>query len=108
MLAFKPTGSLPLRQNRSNLIGMVDISGVSRTALPEATPCFLATTPPVSQPLFVSGKSVMGSDPARSVVNRYSQTHDVDNLFIGGGVFPTSSCVNSTFTLHATSLMSAQ
>jgi glucose dehydrogenase len=51
----------------------------------------------------------MGSDPSKSVVNRYSQTHDVDNLFVGGGgVFPTSSCVNSTFTLHATSLMSAQ
>ncbi len=57
----------------------------------------------------IMGGTIMGSDPATSVVNRYSQTHDVGNLFIGGGgVFPTSSCVNSTFTLHATSLMSAQ
>jgi len=55
------------------------------------------------------GGTIMGADPAKSVVNRYSQAHDVENLFIGGGgVFPTSSCVNSTFTIHATSLMSAQ
>jgi len=57
----------------------------------------------------IMGGTIMGLDPARSVVNQFSQTHDVGNLFIGGGgVFPTSSCVNSTFTLHATSLMSAQ
>jgi choline dehydrogenase-like flavoprotein len=57
----------------------------------------------------IMGGTIMGNDPSKSVVNRYSQAHDVGNLFIGGGgVFPTSSCVNSTFTLHATSLMSAQ
>jgi len=57
----------------------------------------------------IMGGTIMGADRTSSVVNRYSQTHDVGNLFIGGGgVFPTSSCVNSTFTLHATSLMSAQ
>jgi choline dehydrogenase-like flavoprotein len=56
----------------------------------------------------IMGGTIMGTDRTRSVVNEYSQTHDVDNLFIGGGgVFPTSSCVNSTFTLHATSLLSA-
>jgi len=56
----------------------------------------------------IMGGTIMGNDPAGSVVNPYSQSHDVANLFIGGGgVFPTSSCVNSTFTLHATSLMSA-
>jgi len=43
MLTFKPTGSLPLRQSRSNLIGMVVISGVSRTASPEAVPALKAT-----------------------------------------------------------------
>ncbi|MDA0824011.1 MAG: GMC family oxidoreductase [Proteobacteria bacterium] len=57
----------------------------------------------------IMGGTIMGADPSKSVVNQYSQAHDVGNLFIGGGgVFPTSSCVNSTFTLHATSLMSAQ
>ncbi len=56
----------------------------------------------------IMGGTIMGNDPATSVVNPVSRTHDIGNLFIGGGgVFPTSSCVNSTFTLHATSLMSA-
>ena len=54
----------------------------------------------------IMGGTIMGNDPATSVVNPVSQAHDIGNLFIGGGgVFPTSSCVNSTFTLHATSLM---
>ncbi|MEM7466168.1 MAG: GMC family oxidoreductase [Pseudomonadota bacterium] len=57
----------------------------------------------------IMGGTIMGSDPTKSVTTPESRTHDVNNLFIGGGgVFPTSSCVNSTFTLHATSLMSAE
>jgi len=59
MLAFKSTESLgncsmrystscihavvPLCQSRSNLIGMVVISGVNRTAPPEAVPALKAT-----------------------------------------------------------------
>ena len=57
----------------------------------------------------IMGGTIMGNDPESSVTTPQSRTHDVENLFIGGGgVFPTSSCVNSTFTLHATSLMSAE
>lgn len=57
----------------------------------------------------IMGGTIMGNDAGSSVTNPQSRTHDVENLFIGGGgVFPTSSCVNSTFTLHATSLMSAK
>lgn len=55
------------------------------------------------------GGTIMGERPAASVTNRFSQTHDVDNLFIGGaGVFPTASAANPTFTLHATSMMGAE
>jgi len=51
----------------------------------------------------------MGERSDESVTNKYSQTHDIDNLFIGGaGVFPTASAANPTFTLHATSMMSAE
>jgi len=57
----------------------------------------------------IIGGTLMGERPAESVTNKYSQTHDVDNLFIGGaGVFPTASAANPTFTLHATSMMSAE
>jgi len=56
----------------------------------------------------IMGGTISGTDPKKSVVNEFAQCHDIGNLFIGGGgVFPTSSCVNSTFTIHATSLLSA-
>lgn len=55
------------------------------------------------------GGTVMGADRKSSVTNAYAQTHDVENLFIGGaGVFPTSSAVNPTYTLHALALRSAE
>jgi choline dehydrogenase-like flavoprotein len=57
----------------------------------------------------IMGGTIMGDDPAASVTNDKAQTHDVDNLLIGGaGVFPTSSAVNSIFTLHAVALRSAE
>ncbi len=57
----------------------------------------------------IIGGTLMGERPKTSVTNRFSQTHDVDNLFIGGaGVFPTSSAANPTFTLHAVAMMSAE
>jgi choline dehydrogenase-like flavoprotein len=43
------------------------------------------------------------------VLNASSQSHDVQNLFVGGpGVFPTSSSVNSTFTAHAVAMKGAE
>jgi len=44
---------------------MVYIAGVSRTALPEAAPCFVATTPPVPEPFFLSVVS-MTDTPRRT------------------------------------------
>ena len=56
----------------------------------------------------VIGGTIMGERADASVTNKYSQTHDVANLFIGGaGVFPTASAANPTFTLHAVATMSA-
>lgn len=57
----------------------------------------------------IMGGTIMGTDRSNSVTNSYAQTHDVENLFIGGsGVFPTTSAVNPTFTLHALALRSAE
>lgn len=57
----------------------------------------------------IMGGTVVGNDPARSVLNAHGQAHDVANLFVGGpGVFPTSSSVNSTFTAHAMSMKTAR
>lgn len=64
------------------------------------------TGPKVAQ--HIMGGTVMGKDPAASVTDGYGRAHDLDNLFIaGGGLFPTSSAVNSTYTIHALALRAA-
>ena len=57
----------------------------------------------------IMGGTIMGNDPAESVLNGNAQAHDVPNLFVGGpSVFPTSSSVNSTYTAHAVAMKSAE
>ncbi len=55
------------------------------------------------------GGTRMGSNPKDSVVNRYSQSWDVPNLFIvGSSTFPTmGSGFNPTLTIQALAYMSA-
>ena len=51
------------------------------------------------------GTTKMGADPKDSVVNKYGQTHDVDNLFvIDGSIFVTAGAVNPTSTIQALAL----
>lgn len=51
------------------------------------------------------GTARMGDDPKNSVVNKYGQCHDVDNLYIvDSSVFTTSGGVNPVSTLQAISL----
>lgn len=54
------------------------------------------------------GTARMGNEPETSVVNRFQQSHDVDNLYIvDGSVFVTSSGVNPTATITALALRTA-
>lgn len=56
----------------------------------------------------IMGGTIMGNDPSTSVTDSYGGIHDVDNLFVlGSSLFPTSGAVNPTFTLHATTLRTA-
>jgi gluconate 2-dehydrogenase alpha chain len=50
-----------------------------------------------------TGGTVMGADPATSVVNRYCQSWDVHNVFVPGGasVFPQNHGYNPTGTVGA-------
>jgi gluconate 2-dehydrogenase alpha chain len=50
-----------------------------------------------------TGGTAMGADPATSVVNRYCQSWDVANVFVGGGasVFPQNHGYNPTGTVGA-------
>jgi choline dehydrogenase-like flavoprotein len=48
------------------------------------------------------GTTRMGDDPKSSVLNRWCQAHQVDNLFvIDGGPFPTATGANPTLTIMA-------
>ena len=54
------------------------------------------------------GTARMGDDPATSVVDRWGQAHNADNLFvIDGSVFVTSGAVNPTPTIQAIALRTA-
>jgi choline dehydrogenase-like flavoprotein len=47
----------------------------------------------------------MGTNEDKSVVNKYGQTHDVDNLYIiDGSIFVTVGAVNPTSTIQALAL----
>ncbi len=55
-----------------------------------------------------TGGTVMGSDPATSVVNRFLQSWDVSNLFvIGASNFPQNASYNPTNTVGALAYWSA-
>ena len=48
------------------------------------------------------GTTRMGNDPKTSVLNKWCQAHDVDNLFVAdGGPFPTGTGANPTLTIMA-------
>jgi gluconate 2-dehydrogenase alpha chain len=54
------------------------------------------------------GGTRMGNDPKNSVVNRYSQSWDIPNLFIiGSSTFPSMSGFNPTLTIQALAYLSA-
>jgi len=55
-----------------------------------------------------TGGTIMGSDPTKSVVNRYLQSWDAENLFImGASVFPQYQSYNPTGPLGALAYWSA-
>ncbi len=48
------------------------------------------------------GTARMGSDPAKSVLNRFNQAHEVKNLFVtDGAAWVTIACQNPTLTMLA-------
>jgi len=54
------------------------------------------------------GGTRMGSNPSESVVNKYSQSWDIPNLFImGSSTHPTMSGFNPTLTIQALAFMTA-
>lgn len=55
----------------------------------------------------IIGTTIMGDDPATSVVNSFGRAHDCPNLVImGSSVFPSSAAANPTLTIAALVLRS--
>lgn len=74
------------------------MGGVATAASPRQGP--FSITP--YQTTHNTGGAVMGTDPATSVVNRYLQSWDVNNLFvIGAANFPQNASYNPTGTVGA-------
>jgi choline dehydrogenase-like flavoprotein len=62
----------------------------------------VAPDPVIDTSVHLMGTCRMGTDPKKSVVNRYSQTHDVPNLFVvDGSNFVTSARQQPTATIQA-------
>ena len=56
-----------------------------------------------------TGGAVMGTDPATSVVNKYSQSWDVPNLFVvGASAFPQNAGYNPSDTVGALTFLCAE
>jgi choline dehydrogenase-like flavoprotein len=54
------------------------------------------------------GTLCFGTDPARSVLDPYCRTHDVENLFVvDASFFPSSAAVNPALTIVAQALRAA-
>ncbi len=55
------------------------------------------------------GTAKFGSDPKTSVLNQYSQSHDIDNLYVvDSSFFPSSSACNPALTIAAQALRAAE
>ncbi len=54
------------------------------------------------------GTACMGKDPAKSVLNKYNQVHDVRNLFVtDGAAMASGGCQNPSLTYMALSARAA-
>jgi choline dehydrogenase-like flavoprotein len=65
--------------------------------------------PPEPTEYHVLGTTVMGDDPATSVIDSRLRHHTLRNLWVlGSGAFPTSSPANPSLTISALSLRAAE
>ncbi len=71
---------------------------------------------PPAEKLNIFGKNIhecgtarMGSDPKKSVLNRFNQVHDVKNVFVtDGACFVTQGCYEPTLTIMAISMRAGE
>ncbi len=91
------------------LEGLRSLPGeLSRVLAPLPIEGFQVSPEPKPTEAHILGTTVMGDDPATSVLDRHLLCHGVRNLVVlGSGAFPTAAPANPTLTLCALSLWSA-
>jgi choline dehydrogenase-like flavoprotein len=92
-----------------NSLNMLEHGGAMARQALEAAGAVEILDSGVIQPAFhLLGTARMGTDPKKSVVNAWHQTHDVKNLYlVDGSSFATSAAVNPTSTIGALALRAA-
>ena len=101
---------LHFRIGESEVAMMRDMQEVTRAIL-EAAGAVVSNSDAsgVVDPFHYVGTCRMGTDPTRSVLNPYCQSHDVKNLFVvDGSSFPSYPEKNPTETVVAVSLRAAE
>ncbi|QCR38564.1 GMC family oxidoreductase [Nissabacter sp. SGAir0207] len=84
--------SLPIARNIAAAMGATD----------------MAFSKQFNQSKHIMGGTIMGLDPATSVVDADCRAHDHRNLFLpGGGAMPSTACGNSTLTMVALAFKAA-
>ncbi len=64
---------------------------------------------PPGESIHELGACRMGSDPKRSVLNKFNQTHDVPNVFVvDGGAFVSGGSQNPTLTILALAMRASE
>jgi choline dehydrogenase-like flavoprotein len=86
------TYSLPIGNRIAEAIGAIDVK----------------ISPKFAQSKHIMGGTIMGNDPANSVVDPDCRAYDHDNLFLpGGGAMASTACGNSTISMAALGLKAA-
>jgi choline dehydrogenase-like flavoprotein len=94
-----PEDDVRMRRAMVILARELGAAGLARTWVPGDASRFVWRQDPGGHHM---GATRMGTDPAVSVVNADSQTHQVENLYItGGSVFTTGGDSNPTLTIVA-------
>jgi choline dehydrogenase-like flavoprotein len=64
---------------------------------------------PPGEAIHELGGARMGTDPSNSVLNKYNQCWDAENLFVtDGACFVSTGCQNSTLTIMALSVRACE
>ena len=96
---INPEDDLQTRRAMMILARELGAAGIGRLWIPGDASRFVWRQDPGGHHM---GATRMGTDPATSVVNADSRTHEVDNLYItGGSVFTTGGDSNPTLTIVA-------